>query len=227
VLRARAEGVNSAQAVRQPYLDLDANLVTKLLRELQVPPLTTQMLYIHTLLLPEVPRGYHAPVLMIFLSRRGTPMSTGSDLAPGGPIPKTSSRSRCASISAGSTRARSTTIVVHSGDIVCTSYIGNIPFHILESCRWTIWQYRSACRHWKTRGRHYMALSDCKLLGCSVGLAESDVVFKSRTLDYMTPNCDGEKKTQTTHMTTYMGLSFFCSSCDVHDQSWRSARWQC
>jgi hypothetical protein len=39
-----------------------------------------------------------------------------------------------------------------------------------------------------------MALSDCELLGCSVGLAESNVVFKSRTLDYMIPTCDGEKK---------------------------------
>jgi hypothetical protein len=39
-----------------------------------------------------------------------------------------------------------------------------------------------------------MALSDCELLGCSVGLAGSDVIFKSRTLDYITHTYNGEKK---------------------------------
>ena len=40
----------------------------------------------------------------------------------------------------------------------------------------------------------YMGSLDCELLDRSVGLAEFDVIFKSRTLDYMTPTCDGEKK---------------------------------
>jgi hypothetical protein len=39
-----------------------------------------------------------------------------------------------------------------------------------------------------------MALLDCELLGRSVGLAGSDVIFKSRTLDYITHTYDGEKK---------------------------------
>jgi hypothetical protein len=60
-----------------------------------------------------------------------------------------------------------------------------------------------------------MALLDCELLGRSVGLARSDVIFKSQTLDYITHTYDGEKKTQTTYTTTYRGLSFFCSFCDV------------
>ena len=40
----------------------------------------------------------------------------------------------------------------------------------------------------------YMGLSDCELLDCSVGLAESDMIFKSRTLDYMNPHLQWLKK---------------------------------
>ena len=72
----------------------------------------------------------------------------------------------------------------------------------------------STIYHFVFSQMEYMGLLDCELLDRSVGLAESDVIFKSRTLDYMTPTCDGEKKTQTTHTTTHRSLSFFCSFCD-------------
>jgi hypothetical protein len=137
VLRARAEGVNSAQAVRQPYLDLDANLVTKLLRELQLPPLDDSDATLHPYSItsqstPGVRRTSTRDLLEPSRHSKNTgsfdstevlthtpasprkPTSTGSDPAPGGPIPKTPSHSRRASVSAGSTRARSTTIVAQS-----------------------------------------------------------------------------------------------------------------
>ena len=138
VLRTRAEGANSAQAVRQPYPDLDANLVTKLLRELQDPPLADPDATLHSHSTasqssPELRRtntrdllepSRHSKNTGSFDSTEAfapTPASprksanTGGDPAPGGlPIPKTPSRSRRVSVSAGSARARSTTIVAQS-----------------------------------------------------------------------------------------------------------------
>ena len=138
VLRTRTEAVNSAQAVRQPYPDLDANLITKLLRELQEPPFDDSDATLH----PSSSASQSTPQLRrisardllepsrhskntgsldsteAFTHMPGSPRkstSTGSDPAPGGlPIPKTPSRSRRASVSAGSTRARSTTLAAQS-----------------------------------------------------------------------------------------------------------------
>ncbi|KAF8559504.1 DUF537-domain-containing protein [Imleria badia] len=136
VLRTRTEAVSSTQAIRQPYVDLDSNLVTKLLRELQDPPLdgpnanthpysnasqsTPKLRRISTRDLLEPSR--HCKNIESFDStqeftdtqaspRKST--STGSDSA-GLPIPKTPSRSRRGSVSAESTRARSATIVAQS-----------------------------------------------------------------------------------------------------------------
>ena len=40
-----------------------------------------------------------------------------------------------------------------------------------------------------------MTLLDCEVLGHSVRVAMSDMIFNSQTLDYMTPTtCDSEKK---------------------------------
>ena len=137
VLRTRTEAANSVQAVRQPYPDLDANLVAKLLRELQEPPLDDSDATLHPcstasqstpslrrtstrdLLEPsghskntgssDSTEGFHTPAS----SRRST--STGSDLAPGGlPIAKTPSRSRRASVSTGSPLARGTAVLAQS-----------------------------------------------------------------------------------------------------------------
>ena len=109
--------------------------------------------------------------------------------------------------------------------ILSTSYIGNIPFCILESHRRTIWQYRSAFRHWKTCRRHYIVLSGCELLGCSVRLAKSDVVFKSRTLDYMTPSCDSKKKLRKhiqLHIGAYPFFAVFVMMCITFTGYWAS-----
>ena len=138
VLRTRTEAASATQAVRQPYLDLDPNLVTKLLRELQDPPLDGPDATIHpysnaSQSIPRLRRistrdllepSRHCKNTGSFDSTQeftDTPASprkstnTGSDPAPAGlPIPKTPSRSRRGSVSAGSTRARSATIVAQS-----------------------------------------------------------------------------------------------------------------
>ncbi|KAH0830501.1 hypothetical protein J3R83DRAFT_1952 [Lanmaoa asiatica] len=138
VLRTRTEALNSTQAIRQPYLDVDASLVTKLVRELQELSVDDPDTTLH----PSSTTSQSASRLqrmstrdLLELSRHSkntesfdstqefshTPasprksISTGSDSAPGGlPIPKTPSRSRHASVSTGSTRARSATIVAQS-----------------------------------------------------------------------------------------------------------------
>ena len=58
--------------------------------------------------------------------------------------------------------------------------------------------------HCQIGRRDYMALSDCEVLGHSVGVAMSDVIFNSRTLDYMTPTaCDGEENSDETYNYIY------------------------
>ena len=124
VLRTRTEAVGSVQAIRQPYPDVDANLVTKLMRELQEPPLDDSDSTSH----PHPTASQSTPSLRRISARdllepsghskntgnfdsmeefthtRST--RTGSDLAPGGlPNPKTPSHSRRASVSTGSSRA--------------------------------------------------------------------------------------------------------------------------
>ena len=124
VLRTRTEGVSSVQAVRQPYPDVDANLVSKLMRELQETPLDDSDTTLH----PHPTASQSTPSLRRISARdllepsghskntgsfdsmegfthtRST--STGSDLAPGGlPNPKTPSHSRRASVFTGSSRA--------------------------------------------------------------------------------------------------------------------------
>ena len=139
VLRTRTEAVDSMQAVRQPYLDIDPDLVTKLLKELQALPPDDPDAALHPysesasklrritardLLEPSghskntgsfdfTEESTHTPAS----PRKST--STGSDPAPGElPIPKTPSRSRDASVSTGSTRARSATVFAQSPPVV-------------------------------------------------------------------------------------------------------------
>jgi hypothetical protein len=142
VLRTRTEAENSVQAVRQPYPNLDTNLVAKLLRVLQEPPLDDSDVTLHPnstasqsapslrrtgardLLEPlghsrntgsidSTNRFTHTPAS----SRRST--SAGSDRSPRGlPVLKTPSRSRHASISTGSPPACSTVIVAQSPPVV-------------------------------------------------------------------------------------------------------------
>ena len=121
VLRTRTEAVNSAQAVRQPYPGLDANLVIKLLRELQEPPLDDSDATLYTSSSASQGTRRISPRELLEPSRhsKSTPgrgsASTGGEPAPGElPIPKTPSRSRRASVSVASTRSRSTTIVAQS-----------------------------------------------------------------------------------------------------------------
>ncbi|KAG6376081.1 hypothetical protein JVT61DRAFT_2052 [Boletus reticuloceps] len=126
VLRTRTDVTNSTQAVRQPSLDLDANLVTKLLRELQYSPLDDPDAALHTYstTFPDTPKlttyrhcknmGSFDDALEV-APNPTSPSKSRSGPTPGGlPIPKTPSRSRRASVSTGSTRARSTTIVAQS-----------------------------------------------------------------------------------------------------------------
>ena len=64
----------------------------------------------------------------------------------------------------------------------------------------------------------YMGLSDCELLDRSVGLAKSDVIFKSRTLDYMTPTCNGEKKLRRhleLHIWAYLFFTVFVMYIEI------------
>lgn len=137
VLRSRTDPANSIPPVRQPYPDLDPTLVTKLLRELREFPLddpdtlqsyptppqaTSKVRRVTTRDLLEPSRHSKNTESLDstqdFTRNPASPRkytSTGSDSAPGGfPIPKTPSRSRHASVSTGSTRARSTTLVAQS-----------------------------------------------------------------------------------------------------------------
>ena len=136
VLRTRTEVVNSVRAVRQPYPDVDANLVAKLLRELQEPPLDDSDATLHpystasqstSILRRTSPRGLfepsgHSKNVGSLNSMEGlthTPASprkstsTGGDLAPGA-LPKAPPRPRRASVSTGSPHARSTAIAAQS-----------------------------------------------------------------------------------------------------------------
>jgi hypothetical protein len=130
VLRTRTEAGSSVQAVRQPCPDLDANLVAKLLKVLQEPPLdddsdTTSHSYFtafqgtpslrrtgardlletsgpskNTGSVDSTEGNTHTPAS----SRKST--SAGSDpTSLGPPNPKTPPRSRHASVSTGSSRA--------------------------------------------------------------------------------------------------------------------------
>ena len=137
-LRTRTAAVNSTQVVRQPYPELDADLVAKLVRELHEPPPDDLDAILHhdsspsqntsrlrrisarDLLEPSIHHKYTGSIdsAQEFTPTPESPkksVSSGNDIAPGGqPIPKTPSRSRGTSISIGSTRARSTTIVAQS-----------------------------------------------------------------------------------------------------------------
>lgn len=140
-LRTRTEVVNSTQPVRQPYLDLDANLITKILRELQEFALDDSDTTLHpystssrstsrlrrmSVRDPLEPLRHSKNTgsfdsTQEFTHNPASPRkstSAASDLAPGGlPIPKTPSHSRRASVSTGST-PRSATIVAQSPAVV-------------------------------------------------------------------------------------------------------------
>ena len=137
-LRTRTAAVNSTQVVRQPYPELDADLVAKLVRELHEPlpddldailhadsfppQNTTGLRHISARDLLE-PSIHHKNTGSIDSAQEFIPtpespkksVSSGNDIAPGGlPIPKAPSRSRGTSVSTGPTRARSMTIVAQS-----------------------------------------------------------------------------------------------------------------
>ena len=57
-----------------------------------------------------------------------------------------------------------------------------------------------------------MGLSDCELLDRSVGLTESDVIFKSRTLDYMTPTKEKLRRHIQLHIGAYLFFAVFVMS---------------
>lgn len=137
VLRTRTETANPTQPVRQPYFDIDATIVTKLLRDLQEFPLDDPETTLH----PQGPSKLRRVTTQDLLEPSRHPKNTesfdatweftlnpasskkstitGCDSTHGGlPIPKTPSRSRHASVSAGSTRARSTTTVAQSPPVL-------------------------------------------------------------------------------------------------------------
>ncbi|KAG8217444.1 hypothetical protein J3R82DRAFT_5589 [Butyriboletus roseoflavus] len=152
-LRTRTEPANSTQAVRQPYLDLDATLTAKLLREVQGPSLDDPDTTLHPY--PTASQSASRPRRMsvrdlLEPSRHSkntassdstqelthnpaSPRkysSTGSDSAHGElPIPKTPSRSRSrhASVSTESTRTCSATMVAQSPPAVEQDIPGKNP----------------------------------------------------------------------------------------------------
>ena len=132
VLKSRTEPAGSTQPIRQPFVDPDAALVAKLLRGLDEYPLDDP----DTILRPAsrlrrvtarelLTPSRHSKNTESFDSTQDfthNPVSPKISAATGLPIPKTPSRSRHASVSTGSTRARSTTTVAQSPPAVekCT-----------------------------------------------------------------------------------------------------------
>ena len=135
ILKSRTEPSNSTQPVKQPYFDLDATLITKILKELQESPRddsdtplypcstpsqgTSRLRRVtaRDLLEPSNFDSTQDSIRDAFSPGKST--STGSDTAPeGSHIPKTPSRSRHTSVSTGCTQARSATIVAPSPPMV-------------------------------------------------------------------------------------------------------------